>query len=71
VVNPYGTGLADDKRTYPYVEQLVRLHLGEEPLVRSVRSWDLGDPASGPRRSTGSTRWCSSRAAGRAGGASR
>jgi carboxylate-amine ligase len=45
VVNPYGTGVADDKRTYPYVEQLVRFHLGEEPLVRSVRSWDLGDRA--------------------------
>jgi uncharacterized circularly permuted ATP-grasp superfamily protein len=45
VVNPFGTGVADDKRTYPYVEDLVRLHLGEQPLVRSVRSWDLGDPA--------------------------
>jgi carboxylate-amine ligase len=45
VVNPFGTGLADDKRTYPYVEDLVRFELGEEPGVRSVRCFDLGDPA--------------------------
>jgi len=45
VVNPFGTGLADDKRTYPYVEDLVRFELGEEPVVRSVRCFDLGDPA--------------------------
>ena len=44
VVNPFGTGLADDKRTYPYVEDLVRFQLGEEPAVRSVRCFDLGDP---------------------------
>ena len=45
VVNPYGTGVADDKRSYRYVDDLVRLHLGEEPLLRSVRTWDLGVPA--------------------------
>ena len=44
VVNPFGTGLADDKRTYPYVEDLVRFELGEQPRVRSVRSLDLGRP---------------------------
>ena len=43
VVNPFGTGLADDKRTYPNVEDLVRFELGEEPRVRSVRCYDLGD----------------------------
>ena len=42
VVNPFGTGLADDKRTYPYVEDLVRFELGEEPRVRSVRTLDVG-----------------------------
>ena len=45
VVNPFGTGLADDKRTYPHVEDLVRFELGEEPRVRSVRTLDLGSPA--------------------------
>ncbi len=44
VVNAFGTGVADDKRTYPYVEDLVRFFCAEEPLVRSVPSYDLGDP---------------------------
>jgi len=41
VVNAFGTGVADDKRTYPYVEALVRFFCGEEPLLRSVPAWDL------------------------------
>ena len=45
VVNPFGTGLADDKRTYPCVEDLVRFELGQQPLVRSVRCFDLGRAA--------------------------
>ncbi len=45
VVNAFGTGVADDKRTYPYVEDLIRFFLGEEPQVRSVPAYDLGDPA--------------------------
>jgi uncharacterized circularly permuted ATP-grasp superfamily protein len=41
VVNACGTGVADDKRTYVYVERLVRFYCGEEPLLRSVPAWDL------------------------------
>lgn len=41
VVNAFGTGVADDKRTYVYVERLVRFYCGEEPLLRSVPAWDL------------------------------
>ncbi len=44
VVNAFGTGVADDKRTFPYVEDLVRFFLGEEPQLRSVPAYDLGDP---------------------------
>ena len=44
VVDPYGTGVADDKRTARCVEDLVRLHLGEEPLLRTARTYDLGRP---------------------------
>ncbi|WP_147262051.1 circularly permuted type 2 ATP-grasp protein [Blastococcus sp. TF02A-26] len=46
VVNAFGTGVADDKRTYPYVEDLVRFFLGEEPLLRSQPAYDLGDPVA-------------------------
>ena len=41
LVNAFGTGVADDKRVYPYVDDLVRFYLGEEPLVRSVATLDL------------------------------
>lgn len=41
VINAFGTGVADDKRTYVYVEALVRFYCGEEPLLRSVPAWDL------------------------------
>ena len=43
VVNPPGSGVADDKLVHAYVEQMVRFYLDEEPLVRSVRTYDLGD----------------------------
>ena len=43
VVNAFGTGVADDKRTYVYVEALVRFYCGEEPLLRSVPTFDLAD----------------------------
>lgn len=44
VVNPFGTGVADDKRLLAHVDDLVRLHLGEEPLLGAPPSYDLGDP---------------------------
>lgn len=45
LVNRFGTGVADDKGVYPYVDDLVRLYLGEEPRLPSVRTYDLDDPA--------------------------
>ena len=41
VVNAFGTGIADDKRTYVYADRLVRFYCGEEPLLKSVPTWDL------------------------------
>jgi len=43
-VNAFGAGLADDKLTHAYVERMVAFYLGEEPLLRSVPSYDLSDP---------------------------
>jgi uncharacterized circularly permuted ATP-grasp superfamily protein len=42
VVNAFGCGVADDKLTHAYVEDMVRFYLGEEPRLRSVRTLDLG-----------------------------
>jgi uncharacterized circularly permuted ATP-grasp superfamily protein len=44
MVNAIGTGLADDKLAHAYVEEMIRFYLGEQPLLRSVSSYDLSDP---------------------------
>jgi uncharacterized circularly permuted ATP-grasp superfamily protein len=41
VVNAFGSGVADDKLTHAYVEDMIRFYLGEEPRVRSVQTLDL------------------------------
>jgi uncharacterized circularly permuted ATP-grasp superfamily protein len=43
-VNAFGTGVADDKLVHAYVEEIVRFYLGEEPILRSVATYDLGVP---------------------------
>jgi len=45
VVNTFGTGVADDKLTHAYVEDMIRFYEDEEPLLPSVETFDLGDPA--------------------------
>ena len=40
-VNALGNGAADDKLVHAYVEDMIRFYLGEDPLVASVRSYDL------------------------------
>ena len=42
-VNAFGTGVADDKLAHAYAEEMIRFYLGEEPLLRSVPSFDLSD----------------------------
>jgi len=44
VVNPLGCGVVDDKLAHAYVGAMVRFYLDEEPLLRSVPTYDLGDP---------------------------
>ena len=46
VVNAFGTGVADDKRVLPYVEDLIRFFLGEEPRLPSAATYDLADPGA-------------------------
>jgi uncharacterized circularly permuted ATP-grasp superfamily protein len=42
-VNAFGCGLADDKLAHAYVERMIDFYLGEEPLLRSVPSYDLSE----------------------------
>jgi carboxylate-amine ligase len=44
VVNAFGNGVADDKLVHAYVEDMIRFYLDEQPLVESVRTYDLGRP---------------------------
>ncbi len=46
LLNAFGTGVADDKRVHAHVDDLTRYYLGEEPLIRSVPTLDLADPAA-------------------------
>jgi uncharacterized circularly permuted ATP-grasp superfamily protein len=45
LINQYGTGVADDKLTHAYVEDMIRFYVGEEPVLRSVPTYDLAQPA--------------------------
>lgn len=42
-VNAFGAGVGDDKLVYPYVPELIRTLLGEEPLLGQIRTYDLLD----------------------------
>jgi uncharacterized circularly permuted ATP-grasp superfamily protein len=44
IVNAVGTGVADDKAVYPYVPEMIRFYLGEEPILDNVRTYLMGDP---------------------------
>src|SRR5207237_9447825 len=39
--NAIGTGVADDKSMYPYVPEMIRFYLGEEPIIRNVPTYVL------------------------------
>lgn len=41
LANAVGTGVADDKSTYPYVPDMIRFYLGEEPILKNVHTWML------------------------------
>jgi uncharacterized circularly permuted ATP-grasp superfamily protein len=44
LINQYGTGVADDKLAHAYAEAMIRFYLDEEPVIRSVPTYDLGQP---------------------------
>lgn len=39
LANAVGTGAADDKAVYPYVEDMVRFYLGEEAILKNVKTY--------------------------------
>ncbi|WP_156758892.1 circularly permuted type 2 ATP-grasp protein [Microbacterium karelineae] len=43
IANAVGNGVADDKLVYTYVPDFIRYYLGEEPVLRNVDTWRLGE----------------------------
>jgi uncharacterized circularly permuted ATP-grasp superfamily protein len=41
LANAPGTGVADDKSVYPYVPDMIRFYLSEEPILRNVPTYQL------------------------------
>jgi uncharacterized circularly permuted ATP-grasp superfamily protein len=43
LANAIGTGVADDKAIYPYVPEMIRFYLGEEPVLENVPTFHPTD----------------------------
>jgi uncharacterized circularly permuted ATP-grasp superfamily protein len=43
LANAIGTGVADDKSMYPFVPEMIRFYLGEEPILANVPTYLLRD----------------------------
>ena len=39
LVNAVGTGVADDKAIYPFVPDMIRFYLGQEPILPNVPTY--------------------------------
>ena len=44
VCNALGNGVVDDKGVYPYVPELIRYYLGDEPIIDNVATYMMWDP---------------------------
>ncbi len=43
LANAVGNGVADDKLVYTYLPDLIRYYLNEEPVLKNVDTWRVGD----------------------------
>ena len=43
IVNAIGNGVADDKAIYVYVPEMIRYYLNEEPILKNVPTYQLGN----------------------------
>ena len=46
LANAIGNGVADDKLVYTYMPDIIRYYLDEEPVIRNVDTWRLGEAES-------------------------
>ncbi len=45
VTNAVGTGIADDKSTYPFIPEVIKYYLGEDPILNNVPTYQCRKPA--------------------------
>ncbi|HWB54013.1 MAG TPA: circularly permuted type 2 ATP-grasp protein, partial [Tepidisphaeraceae bacterium] len=45
LINAVGTGVCDDKAVYPYVPDMIRFYLSEDPILENVRTYICARPA--------------------------
>jgi uncharacterized circularly permuted ATP-grasp superfamily protein len=43
IANAVGTGVADDKAIYPFVPEIIKFYLGEDPILPNVPTYDCTD----------------------------
>lgn len=44
LVNAPGNGVADDKAVYPFVPDMIRYYLNEEPILKTVPTYSMSNP---------------------------
>ncbi|PIV96618.1 MAG: hypothetical protein COW43_07015, partial [Flavobacteriaceae bacterium CG17_big_fil_post_rev_8_21_14_2_50_31_13] len=44
IINAPGTGVADDKAIYVYVPKMIKYYLNEEPILKNIETYQLGNP---------------------------
>ena len=44
LANAVGTGIADDKSTYPFIPEVIKFYLGEEPILNNVPTYQCRIP---------------------------
>ncbi len=45
ITNAVGTGVADDKSTYPFIPDVIKFYLNEEPILHNVPTYQCRKPA--------------------------
>ena len=68
LANAVGTGVADDKAIYPYVPEMIRFYLGEEPILPNVPTYIGADHDDRELRSSSTSTSWSSRPSNESGG---
>jgi uncharacterized circularly permuted ATP-grasp superfamily protein len=44
IVNALGNGVADDKAIYPFVPQMIKYYLNEDPILKTVPTYSMDNP---------------------------